>query len=348
MTFAGQEIPLVESHIHLGLNISNDLRFHDHVNRIIRKVNIALSPLYPVASKLPRRVLENIYKTYIRPYFDYCDVVYDGQLTNYDERRLETLQNRAARLVTGTLYRTSTDKLRLELGWDRLRTRREIHKLTLFWQLQDRHHPIPDYFKDDLPQARENDTNIVLRNSADMTLPNSRTVRFRKSFIPDTIRKWNGLPISIRLQPSLKAFKTCILKLLGAKRPPKYYSFGSKLGNTLHTQLRLGMTNLNSHLFQIQKVPNPCCACGYRTENTLHFTLNCPLYAQHRHTLFQDISSELGLDFSQFSPTKQLETLLHGAHVSDASSPGVARLFQKYLISTNRLTCSPHRSGGAT
>ena len=341
LTFAGQEIPSVDSHIHLGLSLSKDLRFHDHVNKIIRKVNIALSPLYPVASKLPRQVLENIYKTYIRPYFDYSDVVYDGHLTNYDERRLETLQNRAARLVTGTLYRTSTDKLRLELGWDRLKTRREIHKLTLFWQLQDRHNPIPDYLKDDLPQIRENDTNVVLRNSTDMTLPINRTICFQKSFIPDTIRKWNRLPQSIRSQPSLKSFKTSILKVLGAKRPPKYYSLGTKLGNALHTQLRLGMTKLNAHLFQTQKVANPRCSCGYRTENTLHFTLHCPLYAQHRHILIQDISTEIGLDFSHFSPTKQLETLLYGAHISDASSPGVACLFQKYLIDTNRLTCSP-------
>ena len=125
LTFSGQQIQSTDSHKHLGLHLSKDLRYHKHVNDIIRKVNIALSPLYSIASKLPRQVLEQIYKTYIRPYFDYCDAVFDGHLTAYDKRRLETLQNRAARLVTGTLYRTSSDKLRLELGWERLSTRRE-------------------------------------------------------------------------------------------------------------------------------------------------------------------------------------------------------------------------------
>ena len=127
LVFGGQHIPSVDSHRHLGLILSKDLRFHDHINEIIRKVNIAMSPLYPIASKLSREILANLYTTYIRPYFDYCDIVYDGHLTAYDERRLETAQNRAARLTTGALYRTSTDKLRLELGWDRLSTRREIH-----------------------------------------------------------------------------------------------------------------------------------------------------------------------------------------------------------------------------
>ena len=222
LTFGGQEIPSVDSHRHLGLNLSNDLRFHDHVNEIIRKVNIALSHLYPISSKLPRQVLGTIYTTYIRPYFDYCDVVFDGHMTAYDERRFETLQNRAARLITGALFRTSTDKLRHELGWDRLSTRREIHRLTYFWSLNDRTTPTPAYIRDSLPQARQTDTTRTLRNSTAMTQPKNRTTRFQKSFIPDTTRKWNKLPLAVRPQSSLNTFKSDISKLLGPQHPPKY------------------------------------------------------------------------------------------------------------------------------
>ena len=337
LTFAGQTIPSVKSHKHLGLTFSNDLRFHDHVNGIIRKVNIALSPLYPIASKLPRHVLEKIYVTYIRPNFDYCDVVFDGHLTAHDERRLETLQNRAARLVTGARYRTSTDKLRHELGWDRLDTRREIHKLTFYRQLTDQHTPIPDYIKEDLPKERRIETIRTLRNSTAMTLPGNRTTLFQKSFIPDTTRRWNKLPQSIRNQHSLKDFKSAVKTLLGTERPPAYYSFGSKLGNTLHTQLRLGMSNLNSQLFQIQKVPHPHCSCGHTTESTRHFVLHCPLHEQHRQTLGRKLTQELNNDFSNFTDTKKLEILLLGKHISSASSRGVACLFQKYIIDTKRL-----------
>ena len=97
---------------------------------------------------LPRTLLEQIYTTYIRPYFDYCDAIFDVHLTTHDERRLETLQNRAARLVTGTYFRTSTDRLRLELGWDRLATRREIHRLTLFWHLTTSTYTRPRIYKE--------------------------------------------------------------------------------------------------------------------------------------------------------------------------------------------------------
>ena len=48
----------------------------------------------------------------VRPHFDYCDSVYDGHIAIRDASRLDTLQNRAARLVTGTLFRTPTEHSR--------------------------------------------------------------------------------------------------------------------------------------------------------------------------------------------------------------------------------------------
>ena len=50
LRFTGKTIPSnTEAHKHLGITLSTDLRFHKHVNNVIRKVNIAVSPLYPVA-----------------------------------------------------------------------------------------------------------------------------------------------------------------------------------------------------------------------------------------------------------------------------------------------------------
>ena len=51
-----------------------------------------MRPIYPIAKYLPRTTLHQIYFTYIRPYFDYCDTVYDGLITTSDALRLERLQ----------------------------------------------------------------------------------------------------------------------------------------------------------------------------------------------------------------------------------------------------------------
>ena len=84
LTFGDDLIPIHNKHTHLGITLSNDLRFQQHIKVICRKVNIALSPLYKVARIIPRKFLDQIYTTYIRPHFDYCDAIYDGQLTIKD------------------------------------------------------------------------------------------------------------------------------------------------------------------------------------------------------------------------------------------------------------------------
>ena len=116
LTFEGVRIPLNQTHKHLGLTLSKDLRFHEHVNETLNKVNKAISPLYSIAQHLPRHTLDQLYTMYVRPHLDYCDTIYDGHITIRDATRLETFQNRAARLVTGTLFRTSSDKLRNGCG----------------------------------------------------------------------------------------------------------------------------------------------------------------------------------------------------------------------------------------
>ena len=68
---------------------------------------------------------------------DSGDILYDGHITTADQIRLEHLQTRTARLVTGALYGTSSERLLEELGWDKLKTRREIHKLIYFKELTD-------------------------------------------------------------------------------------------------------------------------------------------------------------------------------------------------------------------
>lgn len=336
LTFGGDSVPFHENHTHLGLTFSKDLRFHHHVNKICKKVNTALSPLYPLARYIPRPILDQIYKTYIRPHFDYCDTVYDGHITTHDAMRLEKLQNRAGRLVTGTLFRTPTDKLLLDLGWDRLSTRRRIHKLTLYHAFSSQEQQMPSYIKNIMPHSRSNNTGRVLRNASTHTMTLSRTTSYHNSFFPLTAKHWNSLPQSIRSLPR-KSFKKTITERLGVPKPPKFFETGSKMGNTLHTRIRTGMTHLNSHRFQIQRSETAMCACGHSSENVRHFILDCPLYRPQRLVMYQDISYILGIEFKEVSPKQKLNILINGETLDDESGCAVARHFQKFLVKSNRV-----------
>lgn len=191
------------------------------------KVNKTLSPLYSIAKHIPRQILDQIYKTYVRPHFDYGDTIYDGHITVKDSTRLEVLQNRAARLVTGGLFRTPSDKLRTEIGWEKLTTRRRIHRLTLYHKLTNPRQDTPRYITQLLPNTRIRDTNRQLRNSNMHTTARSYTTSYHKLFFPLTCTQWNRLPESIR-QLTHTTFKKQLCEQLGVSDPSLYNTIGTK------------------------------------------------------------------------------------------------------------------------
>lgn len=277
LQFGGVPIPSQDNHKHLGLLFSTDLRFHQHINEICKTVTKSLSPLYPIAQYLPRPILDEIYKTYVRPHFDYCDTIYDGHITIHDATRLETLQNRAARLTTGALFRTPSDKLRQELGWDKLTTRRQIHRLALYHKLSLPESKAPNYITEIMPHTRLQETNRTLRNAQTHTQERPYTTSYQRSFFIKTNKEYNQLSDTVR-KLSQNTFKKHLAKHLGLSRPTEYYSLGSKKGNILHMRLRNEMSCLNSHLFKIQYTDSTACRCGFRTESTRHFIFSCPLH----------------------------------------------------------------------
>ncbi len=54
-------------------------------------------------------------------------------------------------------------------------------------------------------------------------------------------------------------------------------------------QLRIGFSDLNSHLFNKGCVESPLCLCGSVCEDTKHLLMICPLYDNIRTTLFTSI-----------------------------------------------------------
>ena len=65
---------------------------------------------------LPRSALLTIYKSYIRPHFDYGDIIYDQAFNNTFHQNLESLQYNAALAITGAIKCSSKQKFYQELG----------------------------------------------------------------------------------------------------------------------------------------------------------------------------------------------------------------------------------------
>ena len=62
---------------HLGLYLDEKLNFHDHINANILKANKGIGIIKRLSNTLPRKSLLTLYKSFIRPHLDYCDIIYD-------------------------------------------------------------------------------------------------------------------------------------------------------------------------------------------------------------------------------------------------------------------------------
>ena len=56
---------------------------------------------------LPRKSLLTIYRSFIRPHLDYCDVIYDQTLNEDFCSKIESVQYKAALSITGAIKGTS-------------------------------------------------------------------------------------------------------------------------------------------------------------------------------------------------------------------------------------------------
>ena len=122
----------------------------------------------------------------------------------------------------------------------------------------------------------------------------------------------------------------------GCLDPPPYFKIGTKTGNVLHTRLRIEMSQLNSHLFQIQRHDTPECSCGYKTESVTHFIFTCPNYSLQREELFGCIREIIGESFARMSPLLKLRLILQGDGLGGEDGCAVAYHFQKFLVRSRR------------
>ena len=185
-----------------------------------------------------------------------------------------------------------------------------------------------------MPRTRVQDTHRHLRNACEHTKSTTRT-SYKNSFFPTTTREWNQLPQATQNLAHC-AFKKQLCRQLGEPNPPLHFNIGSKRGNILHAKLRMNMTHLNSHLYEVQKTSSPECHCGYRNENLSHFVLYCPSYKNQREELFSSVSQNLQ-NFRKQSARLKIRTLTHGdPALSSGGSLEVALHVQTFLLNTQR------------
>ena len=295
--FNNIDVKQVNEHKHLGLILDSKLTFASHINDKLSKARKGVGVIKYLSSYVPVKTLDQIYKMYVRPHLDFCDVIYHTPkiLNLFDSSfrlnswmdQIERVQYHAALAVTGTWKGTSTNKIYDELGWESLSDRRWFRRLVQFFKIQNG--LTPEYLKTPVPPLRNH--LFGTRSGNDLHNINCRTNLFMNSFYPHSVKIWNEIGPDLRQAPSLNVFKSKILKLI---RPPKKIVFNiyDPKGMKRLFQLRVGLSPLRHHKKRHNFKDTPCdtCACEMSIETTEHFLLHCKLFTVERKNMFRVIN----------------------------------------------------------
>ena len=141
-----------------------------------------------LSKTLPQHALLTIYKSFVRPHFDYGDIIYDHPNNENLNQKIERIQYNAALAITGVIKGTSQSKLYNKLGFEFFKFRCWFWKLCTFYKIKAT--GVPEYLFDLIPE-----TNHIYDtcSSDNVTTFYSRTDVYKYSFFPYTIFEWKKL-----------------------------------------------------------------------------------------------------------------------------------------------------------
>lgn len=171
---------------------------------MVSKLSAKIGLLRKLRDIVPQDTLLLLYNSLVLPHFDYADTVYDSA-SKTDLDRLQKLQTRAARILTGSNYRRSRQEMFQSLRWLSLKNRRMLHKSVMMYKCLNGLAPayLCDLFKTP-------DHSYGTRNSQKLVVPRAKTAYYTKSFEISGATLWNELPANIKCAKSLNCFKSMI------------------------------------------------------------------------------------------------------------------------------------------
>ena len=198
-TMANDILQEVDHATYLGISLSNDLTWSNHISQVTKKAYQKLGFVRRNLPGAPSRSKATAYKCLIRPGMEYAAPIWDPYLQQ-DIDSLEKVQRKAARWVKSDYspHSSVTSMLR-DLKWESLADRRKAAKLGLFHKIHHKEVAL-DFHRDFNLNYATRTTRACSSISAEGTVTSHKLHRprtnkrpFQQSTIISTVPAWNAL-----------------------------------------------------------------------------------------------------------------------------------------------------------
>ena len=208
-TLGGTTLQETASHSYLGVEITNDLKWGNHIQSISARANRALGFIRRNLHCCPQDLKSIAYQTLVRPLLEYATIIWDPY-TQEQKDKLEMIQRRAARFVCRDYNRTSSVTTMLKsLQWDTLESRRKVARISMLHKIHHGQAAVPagKFLQPVTRQSRHNHNKAYQLFSANKDC-------FKYSYFPQTVKDWNTLPPDIIAITDNKIFKRAVISHL--------------------------------------------------------------------------------------------------------------------------------------
>jgi hypothetical protein len=202
----------------LGIVFDKHMSMTQHINSLISTVNFHLRNLRRIGRYLDKETKHSAVRALILSRIDYGNALLYGAKSK-DLDRLQSLQNKAAKLIYSAGKRDSPSQLMHNLHWLPIRDRIKFKICMYVYKCLQGN--APKYLSDFLSHRVRASDGPVTRSTGDTTLLSAHVSRLcigDKSFFVAAPSLWNSLPRSIREACSLQSFK----KILKSYLYPQY------------------------------------------------------------------------------------------------------------------------------
>ena len=196
----GERIQPCNSVKYLGVTISANLSWSQHISLTCRKAKQHLGLIHRKLNQSPGLIRHQIYRAAVLPKLEYCASVWDPHHLK-DINAVDRVQKFAAKVITCE-WKSDYPTLCSKLNWQTLSTRRKIQKLKVCFNIMNNLSIIPPstFIPHPHPSPRHPHSKVLF-------IPYTSTYAHKFSFFVDVIPLWNSLPPYVINSPSASSFK---------------------------------------------------------------------------------------------------------------------------------------------
>ena len=190
---------------YLGLVINDKLSWKEHIGYISTKSRRNMGMMKRIKDCIHRDSLILLYRTLVEPYFRYCDTTWRNHETSL-LNKLQTLQNRAAWVITGIKYdKVDHSSMLKDLNILNVHQLIKLDAVSIIYQTENG--LVPDKVKTWFNKcSRVHCCNNRAAVEGNFVIRKMRTEKSKRAFIVSGTKLRNEIPDSVKKVPANRIF----------------------------------------------------------------------------------------------------------------------------------------------